>query len=61
MSGVPFHQTRMGHTFFDATVPRLVEELVRLNDNLERALQESEGKQDSAVAETADVDVGERE
>jgi hypothetical protein len=36
MSDIPFHLTRMGHRFFEATVPALVTELQRLNENLER-------------------------
>ena len=31
-----FFRTRMGHTFYEATMPSLVRELARLNDNLER-------------------------
>ena len=38
MSDVPFHNTHMGHRFIEATVPGLVEELSRLNHNLERLL-----------------------
>ncbi len=38
MSGTPFHQTRMGHQFYEATIPALVRELARLNANLERLL-----------------------
>ncbi len=33
-----FYRTRMGHTFFEVTLPRLVTELARLNDLLERGL-----------------------
>jgi hypothetical protein len=33
-----FFRTRMGHTFFEVTLPRLVAELARLNDLLERGL-----------------------
>ena len=33
-----FFRTRMGHTFFEVTLPRLVDELARLNGILERAL-----------------------
>ena len=36
MSDVPFYQTRMGRQFYEATVPRLVNELVRLNELIER-------------------------
>jgi len=31
-----FHLTRMGQTFYDRTVPELVRQLQRLNENLER-------------------------
>ncbi len=31
-----FHATRMGHRFFEHTVPELVRQRARLNDNLER-------------------------
>ena len=37
-----FFRTRMGHTFFEVTLPRLVEELARLNGFLERALSIAE-------------------
>jgi hypothetical protein len=33
-----FFRTRMGHTFYEATMPSLVRELARLNQNLERLL-----------------------
>lgn len=42
MSDVPFHLTRMGQTFYEGTMPRLVRELARLNDNLERLLAEKQ-------------------
>lgn len=35
MSYPPFHSTRMGQQFFDATLPSLLRELVRLNQNIE--------------------------
>lgn len=44
-----FFRTRMGHTFFEVTLPRLVEELARLNAILERALAVAE-----RAIETAD-------
>jgi len=39
---IDFFRTRMGQVFFEGTVPSLVRELARLNDNLEknRELQE---------------------
>jgi hypothetical protein len=33
-----FFRTRMGQTFFEGTMPNLVEQLKRLNNLLERAL-----------------------
>ena len=34
MSGIPFHETRAGHRFLEHTMPRLVDELAKLNRNL---------------------------
>jgi hypothetical protein len=34
-----FFRTRMGHTFYEATMPSLVRELARLNANLEKLTQ----------------------
>ncbi len=31
-----FHRTNMGHQFYEGTMPALVKQLKRLNDNLER-------------------------
>lgn len=42
---LPFHTTRMGHTFYEGTMPALVQQLVRLNENLER-LVETQKKSD---------------
>lgn len=36
MSDIQFFQTAMGRKFFEHTVPALVRELVRLNENVER-------------------------
>ncbi len=36
MSEVPFHLTRMGHTYFGHTLPELVKQITRLADALER-------------------------
>ena len=38
MSETPFYKTRMGHQFYESTMPRLVEQLERLNDLLEKML-----------------------
>lgn len=37
-----FFRTRMGHTFYESTMPSLVRELARLNDNLERLVKLAE-------------------
>ncbi len=34
MNDVPFHLTRMGQRFYEHTMPRLVEELAKLNERL---------------------------
>jgi hypothetical protein len=45
MSGdIPFYRTQMGHRFYEATMPTLVRELARLNENLERLLVAVEPK-----------------
>ncbi len=36
MSEIPFHLTQMGHDFYERTMPSLLRELARLNENLER-------------------------
>ena len=38
MSETPFFKTRMGHQFYDQTMPALVRQLERLNEQLERLL-----------------------
>lgn len=38
--GSDFFRTRMGHSFFEASVPQLVKELKRLNNNLEKLQKE---------------------
>lgn len=37
MSDTPFYLTGMGRKFYEGTMPDLVEQLKRLNDNLEKA------------------------
>ena len=39
MTDVPFHQTRLGATFFGHTLPELVRQAERLNENLERLIE----------------------
>ena len=36
MNETPFFKTRMGHTFYEHTVPELVRQITRLNELLER-------------------------
>lgn len=47
MAGPEFWQTRMGQVFFEGTMPALVRELKKLNENLDRfttSFQEEEKK-----------------
>ena len=39
MNETPFFKTRMGHTYYEHTVPELVRQLARLNELLENVLQ----------------------
>ena len=39
MNETRFFQTRMGHTFYEHTVPELVRQLERLNELLERLIE----------------------
>ena len=43
MSGLRFHETRMGRTFFERDVPELVRQLARLNELLERLADGPDG------------------
>lgn len=54
MSDVPFYRTLMGQRFYEATVPSLVRELGRLNQNLERILAAFEEKPQSTATATAE-------
>ena len=49
MSETPFHQTRMGHRFYESTMPNLVQQLTRLNDLLQRLVEhlERDGDRDA--------------
>ncbi|TQF10438.1 hypothetical protein FJV41_39420 [Myxococcus llanfairpwllgwyngyllgogerychwyrndrobwllllantysiliogogogochensis] len=42
MSGPSFFQTHMGQRFYEGTMPALVRELKRLNDNMERLVAVAE-------------------
>ena len=39
MTEVPFHSTRAGRTYYEHTVPKLVEQLTRVADALERLIE----------------------
>jgi len=39
MSGPEFFQTRMGARFYEGTMPKIAEQLERLNDNLEALIE----------------------
>ena len=36
MSGIPFHQTQMGHAFITRTVPEAIRAMTRLADGIEK-------------------------
>jgi hypothetical protein len=52
MSGVEFFQTRMGARFFEGTMPKIAEQLERLNDNLEALLEELRNERRSQSSPT---------
>ena len=39
MSETPFYSTRMGHRFYESTMPALVKQLERLNELLDRLVE----------------------
>ena len=47
-----FYRTTMGHRFYEGTMPALVKQLTRLNDNLERL---SEDKVRETIREAMQV------
>ncbi len=49
-----FFRTQMGHRFYESTMPSLVRELARLNQNLERLVALAE-KQEAKPAEPVPV------
>ena len=40
MAGDDFFKTRMGHRFYEATMPKIADELERLNTNIEALVVE---------------------
>ena len=63
MSDIPFHLTRAGSRFYESTVPALVQELERLNENLERLInlqhkKETENESEDRTEEGTQPPVG---
>jgi len=52
MSEVRFFQTRMGARFYEGTMPKIAEQLERLNDNLEALLAEVRNPRHDAPSPT---------
>ena len=50
MNDVPFYRTKMGHRFYEHTVPELVRQLERLNELLAQISAGLERKGDDADA-----------
>ncbi|MDB2481829.1 hypothetical protein N9W84_01540 [bacterium] len=44
--GIKFFQTIMGRKFYEGTLPHLIRQLERLNDNLEKINKSSEDKKE---------------
>ncbi len=42
MNETPFYKTRMGHQFYERTMPALVKQMERLNELLERLVDRQE-------------------
>jgi hypothetical protein len=51
-----FYRTGMGHKFYEGTMPQLVVELRRLNDNIEKLLEVVQAVRLSAVITEATKD-----
>ena len=47
MPETPFYKTRMGHQFFERTIPALVKQLERLNELLERLVDQRQDHEDT--------------
>ena len=50
MNETPFFKTRMGHRFYESTMPNLVEQVTRLNELLERLVEKRESEPDDGDA-----------
>ena len=55
-----FFRTQMGHRFYESTMPSLVRELARLNDNLERLVAIAE-KREAKLAEPVTTEPAQEE
>ncbi len=60
MAGVEFFQTRMGARFYEGTMPKIAEQLERLNENLEALLAElrNQRRSDAPPSPTDPTDIG---
>ena len=54
MSDVDFYRTRMGHTYYEHTLPELVRQIKRLNDLLERLVEKSDQPVDAEQDDQSD-------
>ena len=54
MAEIQFFNTAMGRTFFEHTMPALVRELKKLNENLEKFNQQKEPKKEIPYVEPRD-------
>ncbi|CAM4493445.1 hypothetical protein [Corallococcus exiguus] len=64
MSGPDFFQTHMGQRFYEGTMPALVRELKRLNDNMERMVAVAEqlaGQKEAPSVEPREPSPGDSE
>ena len=53
MNETPFFKTRMGHTYYEHTMPELVRQITRLNELLERLVATQ--KHDDRRSDDADA------
>ncbi len=60
MSEIPFHETRMGRIFYEVTLPSLVQQLMRIANDLER-LADAADKTDMRDAGVVARDVKDKE
>ncbi len=57
MAGDDFFKTRMGHRFYEATMPKIAEQLERLNTNIEALVAELRRQREAQdVAPASDAD-----